>query len=1074
MTQSQLPPAAEDRIQGLFQTIRRFRQLLRMARFFTAWGAFFSWVFFGLLFAFFWELLCGVGFFSGLLFWLVILSSFSWVLYRWIYCAYRDRLGDKEASYILEKSFPQFDSRLISSIQLEEARADNQIESLALLKSLQEETALELERTTWRKVIPWQRMVVWLGTSFLLWGGILFTGHFFKKNVSDSFFAFLRVQEWILPQGGSSKFSLGKKLGWAVGDIRLTYFYPKYTGLSMRTEVNTDGSIRALKGTLVRMEARSSSPLKEAQLQLESGVHYPLKIAEQARTILGEFILTDNDSYKFVVGVVGRNNKIKKKNSRLFPIEVIPDGFPKINLDEPLKDIEINKAGTLDIRYQAFDDFGLTRVTFVVVSVAEGVQGEREKPQEEVEIKKFKKNIKEFSESYRLDLAPLELKAGQNVKVFLRIYDNDTVSGPKFTDSAVRNLSILSAQKIQEESIDKQEEIWEEMIQSLGDHLDFSLRPTTETSRSNSFFGFRSRLERMRMRLETILGSMEQIIKSLKQNPIEGKSLISKAELKIQAMEGIHRGIERVEVSWAKILMDVMAPENKEAWQSKREELIDNAQSGDKQLERAVLLFERLIMEQKTDALLLESQGLFEKFENFKDRMENLSSENLDEAIQLLEEMEQAYHEFLKKLAQTQAEIPLEDFINLDALKELQKESVDGLLQEIQKLLKEGKIEEAKALMEKLQKKMEEISNKVKISSQEKQEEMAQKLVEAIEKLDEVIKNQERLVTESEKLKKSMQDRLKKEQLKGYKDFLNIQLKRIKSAQKSLKEFRQGIIPRRELITLMESVSYLEKQSRESLKSLEKNLKEKNIDGAREKARETLNLIERLQANSEALHRFSRLNEEGKPLFRSLKPLENSAEKTAEVFMDLNQFLTRQSQEPNAREKKKMSQFEKGQEGIRKRSMKLVEDIGELSKELPFLSQDMFGEGEGEERMPEMKNAAQKLKNGDISGAIPQERSGLYRLKDAREKMQQALQQAQQEGGQGQGMGLPQGVGGLPPGRGENGKGRAHSKEEVDIPGEEDFQSADEFRREVLDAMKKPAPRGYDQLNRDYYEELLR
>ena len=62
--------------------------------------------------------------------------------------------------------------------------------------------------------------------------------------------------------------------------------------------------------------------------------------------------------------------------------------------------------------------------------------------------------------------------------------------------------------------------------------------------------------------------------------------------------------------------MDVMAPKKKEAWQFVREKLLlKNAQSGDKQLERAVLLFERLMMEQKTDALLLESQELFEKFE---------------------------------------------------------------------------------------------------------------------------------------------------------------------------------------------------------------------------------------------------------------------------------------------------------------------------------------------------------------------------------------------------------------------------------------------------------------------------
>ena len=55
-----------------------------------------------------------------------------------------------------------------------------------------------------------------------------------------------------------------------VGDVRITYQYPAYTGLPPRTVEGSTGDIVAVKGTRVRIETR------------------PLRSARQALLLLGE------------------------------------------------------------------------------------------------------------------------------------------------------------------------------------------------------------------------------------------------------------------------------------------------------------------------------------------------------------------------------------------------------------------------------------------------------------------------------------------------------------------------------------------------------------------------------------------------------------------------------------------------------------------------------------------------------------------------------------------------------------------------------------------------------------------
>ena len=56
----------------------------------------------------------------------------------------------------------------------------------------------------------------------------------------------------------------------------------------------------------------------------------------------------------------------------------------------------------------------------------------------------------------------------------------------------------------------------------------------------------------------------------------------------------------------------------------------------------------------------------------------------------------------------------------------------------------------------------------------------------------------------------------------------------------------------------------------------------------------------------------------------------------------------------------------------------------------------------------------------------------------------------------------------------ESGDGRESSREKVKIPGAEAYSVPEEFRKDLLDAMKQGAPERYKGEVQRYYEELVK
>jgi chromosome segregation ATPase len=366
-------------------------------------------------------------------------------------------------------------------------------------------------------------------------------------------------------------------------------------------------------------------------------------------------------------------------------------------------------------------------------------------------------------------------------------------------------------------------------------------------------------------------------------------------------------------------------------------------------------------------------------------------------------------------------------------------------------------------------------------SRQEKTEEVTAKLGDVIEQLDEIIEHQSKLLKSTEQFRERLTRDREQKQSAGYKEFLEKQLARIREIRGHLKMFKSRLELRvrgkkskaADPGYLPQMAFGLEENMRQSLDELKGDLEKRNPESALLRAEESRNLLERLRANGEAIERFHSKTTREAPKVDALGPLDASLTTMDKILADLKELLQQKSLPLNQADQKEMNRLREGQEGIRERSLKIDDRLDGLSKELPFLSEKFLGEEKGDARQPEMKQAAERLRKSDISNAIPNERSALFRLQEARENLQKALEQAQKSGEPSQGLSLPAFGPRQKSAPGQQFGGRGTEEEKVEIPGKEAYQVPQQFRRDVLDAMKKPAPKGYEKLNREYYEKLV-
>jgi predicted nuclease with TOPRIM domain len=387
-------------------------------------------------------------------------------------------------------------------------------------------------------------------------------------------------------------------------------------------------------------------------------------------------------------------------------------------------------------------------------------------------------------------------------------------------------------------------------------------------------------------------------------------------------------------------------------------------------------------------------------------------------------------------------------------------------LDDVEKMLAKGDVEGAMKALDQLGNQMQDMLASLEKNAGTPGRQNAELMKEMLafkKNLEEVQAEQEEAARETESVKadykKALAERMKS---------LDAQAKRLEQmagqARDELKKAEKGV-------TLRSEEDYA--QARDRLADLEKALQGKDFDAALETARRSMAPMQRLAMGLEdeaaIADRYRQLRQKDPADVRDAQKHAQAALGPARKVKD---ELERMFPDPRSvlgdKQQQRLGELAKRQGELERKAGELRQKLDELAKRAPVFppqAGDMLQGSQGHMREAQ----------GQLSMRNPQRGHGEQRLAlDDLARFRRGLDEMakkSQGGGQG-GQGFPFPFGEDQGGR--EGDGMDPSQEKVEIPGAEAYKVPDEFRKDLLEAMKQGTPEPYQGEVQRYYEELVK
>lgn len=818
------------------------------------------------------------------------------------------------------------------------------------------------------------------------------------------------------------------------GDVTLTYRYPAYTGLSPRTVEGTSGELSAPAGTEVKLETRADRDIDGAAVDV-NGQRVPFK-RTGARALEGTFVLSKPGSYHFLF--LDGDSVVAKGPDLTINIEA--DAAPEVRLNAPADAVEIDaEEQAVTVKYDATDDYGLAELALVY----------RAPGQSEQRIKLAHDDGRSTRGQYRWEAGALKLLPGQSVSYYLEATDNDAVAGPKKGVSRTQSLKLYSAAEHRRQAVHKAEALWERLVMHLADRMEGPDRQ----AQKKDFDEVRSGavLDERGLQLSTDALELASELGRERDAPAELVDAVSNAGAQLRSVVASTSGARRIYVRLKGTGPDFSA----------RVALM--ASNEVQSTEKTVLYLESLLDRQRLKELKELAQLLRADRREMSKLMEEFQRNAKDEKTQakLLEQMNQLKQD-IARLMERMAELSKgirDEHLNREALQELMdKRDMNGAIEEMEKLIREGKVDEAMKKMQELSMQMDEmlqdLDEAADEADQEADPELTSKFQDFKENLDQTVEQQAKAAERTRELRDKYRDQMKQrvaEKGEALKAELLKSTQELKKSYESLDTEHYGSRFERPRTEALQELDHLE----QALKAADFDLAAESAQALTPRASDlAYHGLEQRRLDE----RFANPPEVTKESQQLADRLRKDADKAADIEEKLKSLFPNPQQMMSPEDKKQLQELSQKQRQLEKRGEQLEQQMDEISQRAPVFNPE--ARQQMEQATQKMAGATQDLEGRDARKALGEQQGALEGLRG----LQRQMEQAQQQGGKKGGLPLPLSMGGK----------RGVKKEKVEIPDEDPNAAPQQLRKDVLDAMKQGAPDRYREQNKRYYEELVK
>jgi hypothetical protein len=268
----------------------------------------------------------------------------------------------------------------------------------------------------------------------------------------------------IVVRGTESEwYSITLRVKPAVTRLDVKYEYPKYTGLKPKSVKGASGDIRALLGTYVSLRIHTSVPVAGGALRFEGGRERKC-LPDKAKTSLrARFPVLGDGKYRIAIT---DETGVLTTSPVAYRIQAIADQAPAVNFSIPGQDINAAPGETVKLVIKATDDYG---VAALVLNVQKGDEG---RPKAIVNWHEFK-TPKDIDQPYQIRIDPKEYKEGDVLVYFAEATDNrayqggDTPKQPNRSRSLKYKIFIQDKKAAAEDRLEQMNELFQRLTKVL-------------------------------------------------------------------------------------------------------------------------------------------------------------------------------------------------------------------------------------------------------------------------------------------------------------------------------------------------------------------------------------------------------------------------------------------------------------------------------------------------------------------------------------------------------------------------------------------------------------------------------
>ena len=536
---------------------------------------------------------------------------------------------------------------------------------------------------------------------------------------------------------------------------------PMYSQIEAYALEENLGDINALKGSRITLKGVTNKEIDSGFIQFQNEKQ---NLDINGRYFTYEFTLTRENTYYFkFTDREGYDN-----NSPIeYAIRMISDNPPFVRILQPGKDIDLGDDMIIPLLIEAQDDFGLSRMELAYQLIEEGesqVDSSRFLFQA---IEGYEINSDQIRVALKWDLDGLDMFPNDVLVYFVKVYDNDIVSGPKSARSQMYRARFPSLYEMYEEMTTRQDYMTDDMEETLEksrdlqhqiDRLSLEMKRTTEMDWQQT-----KEVEEALQKQNDIHEKMEEIDRQLDEMVENGgKNELFTPETmdKLEEIQSLYEDLMTPE------LMETMreiskALENfdEDLVKQAMEELKLNFEEFNQRLDQTISLLKKVKTEQKLDQALKMAEELKEQQETItkKTRESSADSERMakqqgkiaddtDKLASLLEELQTEIGEF---------DMNTSSHVN-DALEHMKQDNLQQTLQQLKEMMQNNQMADVPPQSQQAQETFKKMANSLNQAKQSMSGEMQQRAMRALRKsgreLLQLSQAQENLLGETDNL----------------------------------------------------------------------------------------------------------------------------------------------------------------------------------------------------------------------------------------------------------------------------------------------------------------------------------